>query len=149
GALAPGDHPVPVDFAAQVNAYLDATAHVEETVSLRFLVRTDTPGRVLVRFDLLEFTLLQTQTWPNDLDGSLRADRNLTLYYQSGARLPLSAIAPLNGRPPALARITMEVSGQFGPERALEDVGRPAGGEFCTVDVDHALARGFVLDPAG
>ncbi|WP_127553991.1 hypothetical protein [Actinoplanes sp. OR16] len=148
GVLEPGDHPIPVDFAAQVNAYLDATAHHEGTVSLRFLIRTDTPGQVLIRFGQLVFTLLQTQTWPNDLDGTLRADRNLTLGHHSEVRLPLSVIAPLDGHPPALARIVMEVSGRFGPERSLEDTGRPAG-EFCTLDVDHALARGLVLDPAG
>jgi hypothetical protein len=148
GVLAPGEHSIPVDFAEQINAYLDATAHTEENVTLKFLVKTDTPGRLFVRFDRVEFTLLQTQTWPNELDGTLRADRNLTLDFHREVRLPLSAIAPLNGRPPTLVRVSMDLSGQFGPERVLESAGRPAEGEFCTVSGDYALARGFILDPA-
>jgi hypothetical protein len=147
GLLAPGDHTIPVDFAEQVNAYLDHTAHSEETVMLKFMVKSDTPGRIVVRFDTVEFTLLQTQTWPNELDGTLRTDRNLTLDFHSEERLPLSAIAPLNGRPPALVRISLDLSGQLGPERVLETTGGPVEGEFCTISSEYALARGFILDP--
>jgi hypothetical protein len=149
GRLAPGDHAIPIDIAEQVNAYLDRTAHAEGAITLKFMLKSDTPGRVLIQIGAkdYEYTLLQTQTWPNDLDGTLRADRNLTLDFSTVERLPLAAIAPVDGRATALAEIRMDVSGQFGPERLLESIEDPSRGEFGTISSEYTLARGFILDP--
>lgn len=156
GLLAPGDHVIPIDLAEQVNTYLDRTAHGDGAVTLKFMLKSDTPGRALIQIGAGDYqaALLQTQTWPNELDGTLRADRNLALDFNTVARLPLTAIAPLDGRATALTQIRIDVSGQFGPERLLESMPGPGAaegpppGEFGTVSGAYALARGFVLDPA-
>ena len=147
GLLAPGSHPIPVDFSAQANAYLDQTAHGAGTVALKFMIKSDSPGRVRIQIDILEFTLLQTQTWPNELDGTLRTDRNINLDFNSEERLLLTPIAPIDGHAPVLAQVRMDVSGQLGPERLLESLADPAHGEFCTISSEYSLARGFILNP--
>jgi hypothetical protein len=146
GVLAEGPHDIP-NFALQANAYLDKVKlppGVQTT--LRFMVKSDTPGSVELAVGARpQYSLLQTQTWPNPLDGSVRIDRNLDLDFGGVTRLDLD---PLIGQDGAVTRgnIALDVSGTLGPERMLGGLAVHDGAQFATVSGDYFVAQAVRLD---
>lgn len=142
------------DFAAQANAYLDqAKLPPGETklTSLKFLVKSDTSGGVKIAIDpgSQEYTLLQTETWENPLDGSVRIDRSLELNFGSVDRIELDTLVdPPNDRM-APDRVTLDVTGDLGPERLLGHLATHDGSQFATVSSDYSVAQGIRLSDAG
>lgn len=132
------------DIAKQINAYLDKAKPGPAGITLKFLVKSDSAGRVRIRATQNVFKRLQTQSWPNDLDQTIRTDRNLQLVFGQRYELPLDAL-PASARPSA---IRVDLGGTFGPERMLGIVRPHAGHDFATLSSDYALAQGFVLDKA-
>jgi hypothetical protein len=148
GTLDAGEHDIGTNFADAANAYLDTVQlPVGTPTALTFLVRSDTPGRVGIRLieDSLDYTLLQTQTWPNPLDGSIRIDRNLELDFGSVARIPLDPLTPPPPRALPFAGLRLDVSGDAAPERLLGDVPRHDGRQFATVSPDYSVAQGVAI----
>ena len=129
------------------NRYLDSARLPDGETTLNFVVRSDTPGvvSIAVPSETLEYTVLQTQAWPNPLDGSVRIDRNLELEFGDVIRIVLD---PPAGGPPGgmpLAGVRLDLSGQPGPERLLGDVPAHDRREFATVSADYAVAQGFTV----
>lgn len=142
------------DLAAQANAYLDQAKLPAGTTTLnvlRFLVKSDTPGRVKIDLDAdsPQYTLLQTETWDNPLDGSVRIDRNLELDFGSVDRIELDALAgaPSDGLAPH--SVTFDVTGQLRPERLLGHLATHDGSQFATVSSDYSVAQAIRLGDAG
>lgn len=130
------------DIARQVNDYLDKAPADASSVTLQFLVKSDTAGRVRLRVNKNVFTRMRTQSWKNDLDQTFRVDRNLQLVFGQRYELPLDVL-PGSSRP---VTIRMDIGGTFGPERMLGTV-RPHGAhDFAMVSSDYALAQGLVLE---
>lgn len=142
-ALVEDEYQLP-DFAAAVNAYLDRLAERERTVMLRFLVTSQGHGRVAIRQLRFTYSLVQTQVWINELDGSPRVDRSLTLDFGRIEALPLTPIAPPAGKQVVLERVTLDVGGESGPERLIGDPDAPPGGEFATVSGEYFVAQPIV-----
>jgi len=132
------------DFAQQVNAYLDKVKPDADGITLKFLVKSDTAGGVKISVTSKTLTRMQTQSWPNELDQTIRIDRNLQLEFGQRHELPLDALQSGG----ALATIRMDVGGTFGAERMLGTVQPHTGHDFATLSNDYALAQGFVLDKA-
>jgi hypothetical protein len=132
------------DFAEQLNAYLDKVTTAESQVTLSFLVRSDTPGRVKIVLTSKNVTRLQTQAWTNDLDQTVRLDRNLQLDFGDRSEIPLDMIAA-PGRT-LLRSIRLDVGGTFGAERLLGAVREHAGHDYAIVSADYAIAQQFVLE---
>ena len=130
------------DFAEQLNAYLDKVSAVQGG-ALKFLVKSDTPGKVRIVITSKNVTRLQTQTWTNDLDQTVRLDRNLDLGFGERSEIPLDAIAAPGRR---LTGLRMDVVGTFGPDRLLGSVREHAGNAYATVSGDYAIAQQLVLD---
>ncbi len=149
GTLPEGDHPLG-DFADAANGYLDAARLPEGATTLSFLVRSDTPGRVeiAIRPGSLEYTMLQTQAWPNPVDESIAIDRTLDLDFGAIVRIPLDAPRP-SGRQLPLATVRLDLSGAPGPERLLGDVPVHDGRQFATVGPDHAVAQKVTVASGG
>lgn len=144
GSLVKDSYDVP-NFAQQLNAFLDKVKpNADGSVTLNFLVKSDTVGAVKIRIAEKRLSRLQTQTWPNELDQTLRVDRNLQLEFGQRHELPLDAI---QGQP-ALTAIRMDVGGTFGAERMLGPAQEHAGHDFATISSDYAVAQGLVLDKA-
>jgi hypothetical protein len=139
GTLPPGRHELP-DFAAQLNDYLDRADTGAEVVTLRFLVASDTSSQVRLEVTGLRATRLQTQTWVNPSDDTIRLDRNLGVGFASVERL---ALDPIREQAPQLARtaVRMDLGADLGAERLLGAVRAPGGSEFATVTIDYALAQ--------
>jgi hypothetical protein len=82
GAVPAGAYQIP-DFSAQANAYLDR-AQINGAVVLQFVLTSETDGRVTLAVDAdLQFSLLQSQSWKNPMDGTVRVDRNLQVDFNS------------------------------------------------------------------
>ena len=140
GTLPAGSHALS-GFADEVNAYLDqAKADGGETF-LRFLVTSDTPGNVSIDIGRLEYTLLQTETWPNPLDGSLRIDRNLELEFGARSRIELAALRDPPSQRMGLDRVMLDVSGELGPERRAGGRPRRRRRARLTVSGDYAVGQ--------
>jgi hypothetical protein len=139
GAVPADEYQLP-DFAQQVNAYLEQAKIKDDTV-LQFLVKSDVDGSVAIKVDPVDpssdFTLLQTQSWKNDLDSTFRIDRNLTMEFNSIEKLPLDSIAGNITR----SAVSLEAKGQFGPERLLGEVESWDGRENATVSPDYSVAQ--------
>jgi hypothetical protein len=146
GTLPTGEHSLG-DFADAVNSYLDSARLPDGPTTLSFLVHSDTPGVVSIPVDedSLEYTVLQTQAWPNPLDGSVRIDRNLELDFGDVIRIPLDPLAGVPSKALPLAGLRLDVSGEPGPERLLGDVPAHDGREFATVSADYAIAQMFTV----
>jgi hypothetical protein len=139
GTLAPGRHDLP-DFAPQLNDYLDRADGGRQPVVLRFLVTSEARGTVRLEVDQVRFSQLQTQTWANPLDDTIRLDRNVELGFAAVERL---ALDPIRERQPPLVRTTvrMDLGGELGAERLLGAARGHDGRDFGTVTVDYALAQ--------
>jgi hypothetical protein len=137
------------DFAGPANEYLDRLTPGEGTISLKLLLRSDSPGRVALADPQYEHSLVQTEFWTNDVDGTLRVDRTLPLDYGTAEALPLRAVADAGAK---LQRITLDLGGETGPERLLGSIAA-AGNQFATVGGDYAVAQpvmpGIAVQAAG
>lgn len=136
------------DFVAQVNTYLDKLPPETEKVGLLFLVKSDGPGEVKISVDQesLEYSVIQTEAWPNPLDETVRVDRNLQLEFGSVERIPLSALARGDLSKLSLKKLTADVGGSFGAERLFTNVADHDGREFATISSDYSLAQSFALN---
>lgn len=145
-AVVEGSFELP-DFVAQVNTYLDKLPSETEKVALVFLVKSDGPGQVKISIDQksLEYSVIQTEAWPNPLDETVRVDRNLQLEFGSVERIPLSALAGGDSSKLSLNKVTADVGGNFGVERLFTNVADHDGREFATISSDYSLAQSFVL----
>ncbi len=135
------------DFVEQANAYLDKLPAGTEDVTLVFLVKSDGPGKVKISVDdrSLEYSVIQTEAWPNPLDETVRVDRNLQLEFGSVERIPLTALARNPDGKLALKKLRADVGGSFGVERLFTNVADHDGREFATISSDYSLAQSFVL----
>jgi hypothetical protein len=147
-ATVAGTYDLP-DFIEQANSFLDKLPAGSTKVDLVFLIKSDGPGQVKITVDegSLRYSTIQTQTWPNPLDDTVRLDRNLELDFGKIERVPLDALAGERGRL-SLARISADVGGQFGAERLFTNVATHSGKEFATISNDYSLAQAFGLTEA-
>lgn len=145
GAAAPGDYPIP-DFSSQVNAYLDKYQSKDGKVTLQFMIKSDVAGHVSLTLDPgFEFSLLQTQSWKNDLDSTFRVDRTLALTFNQTQQLSIDSVTAPAGRHVTLSQIRLDAGGKFGPERLLGSVETHDGHQFATVSTDFAIAQQVTL----
>ncbi len=146
GTLDQGQHDIP-DFARQVNAYLDKVELPPNApTTLRFLVKSDTPGSVSIDVRTpVDYSLLQTQTWPNQLDGSVSVDRNLELDFGGVSQIALDSLA---GQAPSITRhtVALDLSGTLGPERMLGALAAHDGIQYATISGDYFVAQAIRLD---
>ena len=145
GTLANDSYDLP-DFAAQVNAYLDKLNPEGNQITLRFLVKSDSPGKVKIEITNKTLSRIQTQTWENPLDETFRPDRNLQLDYGMIEAVPLKGIFDQNKNQLSPTRIKMDIGGEIGPERIFGNVEAHDGKEFATISNDYSLAQSFTLD---
>jgi|GEM_PF-1857638 len=136
------------DFVQQVNAYLDKLPSGSEKVALVFLVKSDGPGQVKISVDQqsLNYSVIQTEAWPNPLDETVRVDRNLQLEFGSVERIPLTALSGGAQSDLSLQKLTADVGGSFGVERLFTNVADHDGREFATISSDYSLAQSFALN---
>lgn len=141
GALAAGTYAIP-DFSTQANTYLDKYQSPNGKVTLQFLVKSDVAGHVTIAIDSnFQFSLLQTQSWKNDLDSTFRVDRTLKLTFNQVQQLPIDAVAPPAGRRAVVSQIRVDAGGQFGAERMLGAVLAHDGRDFATVSPEFSIAQ--------
>jgi hypothetical protein len=145
GAVPAGTYDLP-DFAAQANAYLDQASIAGDSVVFQFLVSSETDGGVAISVTPgFTYSLLQTQSWKNDLDSTVRIDRNLPLEFNSVEILPLEPIAA--ARAIVRSAIRLDAGGQFGPDRLLGEVVEFDGREMARVSPDYSVAQQVRLSP--
>lgn len=134
------------DFVEQANAYLDKLPPGSTKVALVFLVKSDGPGQVKISVDQqsLDYSVIQTEAWPNPLDETVRVDRNLQLEFGSTERIPLRRLAG-DFRDVSLQKLTADIGGSFGVERLFTNVADHEGHEFATISSDYSLAQSFAL----
>ena len=136
------------DLAQEVNAYLDRslteTGKVDFPVKLPFVIQSAGGGKVKVQIYSLTYVRLKTESWTNEMDGTVRLDRNLALQFAQVETITLSSLDDATGL--TLNQIRMDLGGQFGPERLLGSVAVPDGREFATISPEYSLAQGCRLD---
>jgi hypothetical protein len=137
-----GERELP-NFTEQVNDYLDRLPANVEEVALKFLVKSDGPGRVKISVKEVKHTEIQTQSWPNPLDNTVRLDRNFQLDFGGIEKVTLDSYAGRTKQPLSISAIRVDVGGEFGPERLLGGFEAHRGVEFATVSNDYSLAQGF------
>jgi hypothetical protein len=144
GSLAPGRHRLP-NFAPQLNDYLDRADAGQQPGTLAFVVASDTRAEIRLEIEDMQFAQLQTQTWRNDLDDTIRLDRNLELGFASVERVTLD---PIQDNQPVLRRtaVRLDLGGELDPQRLLGAVRVHDGHQLATVSVDYALAQAVVPD---
>jgi hypothetical protein len=145
GTLVKESYDLP-DFAEQVNAYLDKVKPAGDQLALKFLVKSDTKGQVKISIADKSLSRLQTQTWKNPLDETIRLDRNLQLDFGLYEEIVLDEISPQAGIKTSFSAIKMDVGGTLGAERLLGTVEEHNGCEFGTISSDYSLAQSFILD---
>ncbi len=114
GAVPAADYPIP-DFSAQANAYLDKYQSKDGKVTLVFLVKSDTNGKVQITVDKPDSTVLQTQSWKNEVDSTFRADRTLKLTFNQIEGLPVDPVPASAGHLATTKDIRLDAAGQFSP----------------------------------
>lgn len=147
GAMSDGtDYLVDEGTADAVNAYLDGLPPGAGDVELQFLVRAESACKVRLQLDgTPEFRRLQTQSWVNPQDQTLRADRNLELAFGTIAPLPIDALAVAPTERVALHTMRLDVAGTFGDERVYGPLPDRGWNEFATVSTDYVVAQRFSL----
>jgi hypothetical protein len=143
GSPTPATYKIP-NFAEHVNAYLDKLPSGCEQVQLRFWLSSDgfcCANPLINVVNPIPYSLLQTEAWPNPLDGTIRLDRNLRLGYGQIEELPLTPVCDSG----VLSQIRMDLTGEFGRERLLGDVDARPLRQFATISSDYSLAQAFVL----
>ena len=136
------------DFVAEVNAYLDKLPTGGKEVTLVFLVKSDGPGQVKISVDEPEFSVIQTEAWPNALDETVRVDRNFQLEFGSVERIALRPLADGSDSKLALTKLTADIGGTFGLERLFTNIAEHDGREFATISSDYSFAQSFQLSEA-
>jgi hypothetical protein len=144
GTLLKGTYNLPA-FVEQINSYLDKLPEDSKEVSLKFLVKSDAPGRVKVLIKNVEYSLIKTKSWPNSLDDTTRSDRNLQLDFGMIKRIELDP-SPEQGRQVFLSKIDLDIGGEFSRERYFKNIEEHNGKEFATVSSDYSLAQSFKSD---
>ena len=132
------------DFARQLNAYLDKALPAGNQMMLNFLVKSDTPGRARITIISKDVTRLQTQTWINDLDQTVRMDRNIQVNFGDLIAMPLDAIVA--GGNVTIKGVKFDVAGTFGSERLLGTVQPHAGRDYAMVSPDYAIGQQFIVE---
>ncbi|MGQ0641886.1 MAG: hypothetical protein ACT4P6_14140 [Gemmatimonadaceae bacterium] len=128
------------DFAAHVNAFLDRYQG-GTPITLRFLLTSDAEGSVDVEMGQLTSTRIQTQTWTNAADGTASVDRSLDLDYGDVRDIEMLPL-PADDSKRRLIAVSVDVTGDFGPERSLGDASLSyVGTEFASVDADFGAAQ--------
>jgi hypothetical protein len=147
GVLKQGPHKLP-DMAKHVNVYLDKLPDNTGKVALRFLMTSDGPGQVKITVaEDMEYSSIQTQTWRNALDDSIRFDRNLQLDYGMVQRIPLKPVSDQADQEISLSKIEMDIAGEFSQERLLGSVQVNGTNQFATINTDYSVAQEFQLNP--
>lgn len=147
GAGALGEHPLP-DFVEQANAYLDRLEPGVEEVILKFLVKSDGPGRVKIRIEEngVEYSVIRTQSWENPLDNTVRLDRTFQLDFGDVERITLDPFSGPNNSSLSLSAVRADLGGEFEPERLLGDFDSHDGKEFATISGDYSLAQELMIE---
>jgi hypothetical protein len=141
GSVPTGAYAIP-DFSVQANAYLDKYhAPADGKVTLQFMVKSDTDGSVLITINDVQCTLLQTQSWKNELDSTFRVDRTLKLTFNQIEWLPVDAVTPPQGHTALVSKVHLDAGGQFGADRLLGDIETHDGGQFATVSQEFSLGQ--------
>ncbi len=141
GLAAAGPYAIP-DFSQQANAYLDKYQSQDGKVTLQFQVKSDVDGKV--RIDIggdLQYSMLQTQSWPNPLDSTFRVDRTLKVIFNQIETLTIDPVSPPGGRSAVVLAVRLDAGGQFGADRLLGPVEVPDGRQFATVSSDFSVAQ--------
>lgn len=136
------------DFSSHINDYLDKLPPDTKEITLTFLVRSDTHGKVKITHNKnkFDYSLIQTKSWPNDMDDTIRFDRNFEPGYAHVERLDIGKIAVPKGKTAALKEIVMDAGGQFGAERVLGSVSTFASSQFATIDPEFSAAQEIILN---
>jgi hypothetical protein len=142
GPQVEGSHELP-DFSEQANQHFDKLA-ANQKVALTFLVKSDGPGTVEITVRDVEYSVIQTQSWDNPLDNTVRLDRNFELDYGTIETVALDAFDG-NVKDLFLAAVRVDVSGEMGPERLLGDFEAQSGNQFVIVSPENSLAQSLVL----
>jgi len=128
------------DFATQLNAYLDQYKG-GVPVRLRFLLTSDAAGSADIVLGEPTFARIQTQTWTNQADGTTSVDRNFELDYGDVRDVELLPL-PADDSQRRLVAVSVDATGEFGPERSLGDASMAfVGPEFATIDADFGAAQ--------
>ncbi len=133
-----GPHELP-DFSDHVNTHLDGIEGSEAI--LTFLVKADGPGTATILVKNLDYTVIQTQTWPAPGGGTVRQDRDFTLSFGEVATVPLDAPSGRIGDGHSLAVVSLDVQGELGIERLLPDIIVPERQRFVTVSTEYSIAQ--------
>lgn len=140
GSAKAGDYAIP-DFSAQANTYLDKYHSQDGRVTLQFMVKSDTDGSAFITIGDVQFSLLQTQSWKNELDSTFRIDRTFKLTFNQMERLPVDAVTPPQGRSAVVSMIRLDAGGQFGADRLLGEIEAHDGGQFATVTQEFSIGQ--------
>lgn len=143
GVLSEPSYELP-DFAEALNAFLDGYGKAEPLTSLPFVISSASRGRVGLSVAIV-YSLVRTEDWQNELDGTTRVDRSLELAFGAVERLELRPLAGRAGQAVSLRRLSLDLGGQLGPERLLGPVEDHDGREHATVSADYAVAQRFTL----
>lgn len=129
------------DFTAEANKSLEDHPPQEDKLQLTFLVQSDTPARVEIDIGTSDFeiALLQTQTWANELDDTLRFDRNLALDFCAIQTLDLDAAQSTDY--PRLESVRLDLTGQSGGPRVLSSIETHDDREFAIVSSQFSIAQ--------
>ncbi len=127
------------DFADHVNTHLDGIEGSDAV--LTFLVKADGPGTARIRVKSLDYTVIQTQTWPGDGGGTARQDRDLTLNFGEVVTVNLDPPSGHIGDRHRLVVVNLDVRGEVGPERLLPSIIVPDGKQFGTISAEYSIAQ--------
>lgn len=128
------------DFARELNAFLDGYQG-GLPVRLRFVLTSDAPGSADVRMGTIVSNYIQTQTWTNPVDGTVRVDRSFDLAFGDVRDVELLPL-PTDHSSRRLLSLTADAVGEFGPERSLgEATLADSGTEFASIDSVFGAAQ--------
>jgi hypothetical protein len=144
GPLTESSYELP-DFAAAANEYLDRLPPADGPITLELVLESATAGRVGFSSARYRHTLIRTESWPNEAEGTLRVDRTFELDYGALHVLPLAPVE--GGARVRLHRVSLDSGGTVGAERLLGRLGEP-GTEQATIGGDYAVAQRLVPDVA-
>lgn len=137
------------DIAEQTNQYLDAMQQthgdIDTPIELPFLIESNTATRVSIGLFAIEYVRVKTQSWFNELDGTERVDRNLSLDFAQVETIPVNSLVDDAGE--KLMELHLDIGGEFGQERLLGSTQRHGDIEqMMTINDDFAIAQGIHLD---
>lgn len=133
-----GDHDLP-DFSQQANAYLDTSDSGEATFI--FMVKSDGPGNVKIAITHIDYSVIQTQSWPVPGGSDSRLDHSISLNFAMVKNIPLDPLSAGDARMLGLSSLHLDVAGEFGPERLLPEPILHDGKEYGTVACEYWVAQ--------